>query len=94
MVEARDGGDGRVILTYMSNATAVYVMLEAEGMIGWFDDNAFVMLANEEVVVTFTPRGGDNSAVTPELLQSSLRIRSLVDTYHKRMAVLKMALRR
>lgn len=76
-----------VQLTLTADATAPFTLVEAEGIPGYFSDNAFLMLAGREHTLWFTPRpssggeGEERDTLTLEAFERSLRVRSMVDTY-------------
>lgn len=57
---------------------AAYVLLEAQGIAGFFSDNAFLMLPGREYSIDFRLRD-PSSPVTPEQFKAVLSLRSLSD---------------
>ena len=61
-----------------SNATALFVFLEAIGVSGHFSDNSILLLPKHRHTVTFKSR--NSLALGPAAFKATLRIRSLYDT--------------
>lgn len=61
-----------------SNATALFVLMEALGLPGHFSDNAFLLLPDHDHHVTFTSR--NKAPLDPNDVATRLQVRSLWDT--------------
>jgi len=81
ITSVQEGAKGDLVVTLQASATAVFVVIEAKGILGYFSDNAFTMLAGRTYVLSFVPSKDVAKAVTAESLKESLQVRSLVDTY-------------
>ena len=76
------GADDKLVVALQANATAALVVVESIGILGYFSDNAFTMLAGRTYLLTFTPSKEAAENLTPEMLKDSLSVRSLVDMYY------------
>lgn len=66
--------DGSIPVTVSSTAPALYVTLVSATEQGHFSDNAFLVLPEEPVTVTFLPMPMAQPLPTPQKLQSTLRV--------------------